>query len=129
MGKGSIICTIVNIMVKEFARISTDILEAVGVGFILLVITFAIVNAAINFFKKEKHSVVVKTFRHRILQGTVLGLEILVAADIIKTAAVDFSYGSIGVLALIIIVRTFLSFTLELEMTGKWPWQQKSEAL
>jgi uncharacterized membrane protein len=47
-----------------------------------------------------------------------------VAADIIRTVAVEPSFESLGVLALIVLIRTFLSFTLELEMTGRWPWQK-----
>jgi hypothetical protein len=52
-----------------------------------------------------------------------LGLEFLVAADIIKTVAVDPTFAGAGVLVIIVIVRTFLSFTLELEISGRWPWQ------
>lgn len=57
-------------------------------------------------------------------RAILLGLEFLVAADIIGTVAIEPSFRSLGVLALIVGIRTFLSFTLELEITGRWPWQQ-----
>jgi uncharacterized membrane protein len=56
-----------------------------------------------------------------------LGLEFLVAADIIRTVAVTPTFRSVGVLAVIVVIRTFLSFSLELEITGRWPWQKKPE--
>jgi hypothetical protein len=54
-----------------------------------------------------------------------LGLEFLVAADIVKTIAVEPTFISLGVLAGLVLVRTFLSWTLLLEVEGRWPWQEK----
>ncbi|RFA15711.1 hypothetical protein B7R21_03110 [Subtercola boreus] len=54
-----------------------------------------------------------------------LGLEFLVAADVIRTVAVTPTLESVAVLAAIIVIRTFLSFSIELEITGRWPWQTK----
>jgi uncharacterized membrane protein len=48
-----------------------------------------------------------------------------VAADIIRTVAVTPTFQSVGVLAVIVLIRTFLSFSLELEITGRWPWQTR----
>lgn len=56
-------------------------------------------------------------------RAILLGLEFLVAADIIGTVAVAPTFANLGVLALIVAIRTFLSFSLELEITGRWPWQ------
>ena len=67
-------------------------------------------------------------YRQTLARAILLGLEFLVAADIINTVAVDPSFRSVGVLGLIVLVRTFLSFTLELEITGRWPWQAKPES-
>jgi uncharacterized membrane protein len=53
-------------------------------------------------------------------------LEFLVAADIIRTVAVTPTAQGVAVLAGIVLIRTFLSFSLELEITGMWPWQKKS---
>ena len=59
---------------------------------------------------------------------TALGLELLVAADIIGTVAVTPSFENLGVLAVIVLIRTFLSFSLEVEIEGRWPWQRASKS-
>jgi uncharacterized membrane protein len=67
-------------------------------------------------------------FRRRLGRAILLGLEFLVAADIIRTVAVTPSAQSVAVLGGIVLIRTFLSFSLQLEVTGAWPWQQRSAA-
>ncbi|MHA6297871.1 DUF1622 domain-containing protein [Devosia sp. CAU 1758] len=57
-------------------------------------------------------------------RGILLGLEFLVAADIIATVAIEPSLQSLAILAGIIMIRTFLSLSLEVEVSGRWPWQQ-----
>ena len=57
-------------------------------------------------------------------RAILLGLELLVIADIIGTVAIEPNLHNLAVLAVIVIIRTFLSFTLELEVSGRWPWQQ-----
>lgn len=56
-------------------------------------------------------------------RAILLGLEFLIAADIINTVAVRPTLESVAVLAGIVLIRTFLSFSLELEIEGRWPWQ------
>lgn len=67
-------------------------------------------------------------FRRRLGRAILLGLEFLVAADIIRTVAVTPTAESVAVLGGIVLIRTFLSFSLQLEVTGAWPWQQRSVA-
>lgn len=57
-------------------------------------------------------------------RGILLGLEFLVAADILDTVAVTPSYESLGILALIVVIRTLLSFALQVEIDGQWPWRR-----
>jgi hypothetical protein len=57
-------------------------------------------------------------------RSILLGLEILVAADIIRTIAITPTFTTVGVLGLIVVVRTFLSFSLEAELDGQWPWKK-----
>ena len=64
-------------------------------------------------------------FRSRLGRSILLGLEFLVAADIIATVAIDPTLTNLAVLAGIVLIRTFLSFTLEAEIEGKWPWQKR----
>ena len=65
-------------------------------------------------------------FRQQLGRVILLGLELLVAADIIRTVAVAPTLASVVVLGVIVLVRTFLSFSLEVELTGQWPWQRTS---
>lgn len=66
-----------------------------------------------------------RAYRQLLGRSILLGLELLVAADIIRTVAVTPTFESVGVLAIIVLIRTFLSFSLELEITGRWPWQKE----
>ena len=58
-------------------------------------------------------------------RGILLGLELLVGADIISTIAAPLTFESVGLLAAIVGIRTFLSFSLETEIEGCWPWQRR----
>jgi uncharacterized membrane protein len=53
-----------------------------------------------------------------------LGLEVLVAADVIRTVAVTPTFQSVAILGIIVVIRTFMSWTLQLELEGRWPWQR-----
>jgi len=61
-------------------------------------------------------------------KAILLGLEFLVAGDIIRTVAVAPTFAGVGVLAILVAVRTFLSFTLDVELSGSWPWQSRPKA-
>jgi uncharacterized membrane protein len=63
-------------------------------------------------------------FKIRIGRSLLLGLEVLVAADIVKTIAIELTFTSLGLLAGLVLVRTFLSWTLVLEIDCRWPWQR-----
>jgi uncharacterized membrane protein len=63
-----------------------------------------------------------EVYKIRIGRSLLLGLEVLVAADIVKTIAHELTFMSLGLLAGLVLVRTFLSWTLVLEIDGRWPW-------
>lgn len=69
-----------------------------------------------------------RSFRQELGRSLLLTLEFLIAADIIYTIAVDQTFTSLGMLGLLVLIRTFLSFALELEVSGRWPWQDSGEA-
>ena len=66
-------------------------------------------------------------FRETLSRSILLGLEFMVAGDIIKTVATSPTFRSVGVLATIVLIRTFLSFSLELEVAGRWPWDRERD--
>jgi uncharacterized membrane protein len=69
---------------------------------------------------------VYRDYRRFLGRSILLGLELLVAADIIRTVAITPTLESVAVLGAIVLIRTFLSFSLELEITGRWPWQKRT---
>lgn len=100
--------------------------RAVDVAGVLAIVIGAFVAtllAAMALLRNRGRTIYV-VYRERLGRSILLGLELLVAADIIRTVAGTPTFESMGVLALIVLIRTFLSFTLELEMTGRWPWQK-----
>src|SRR5260370_17134513 len=64
-------------------------------------------------------------YKIRIGRSLLLGLEVLVAADIVKTIAIELTFTSLGLLAGLVVVRTFLSWTLVLEIEARCPWQRQ----
>lgn len=69
-----------------------------------------------------------RQYKHSLGAGLLLGLEILVAADVIRTVAFEPTFENIAALGLLVVVRTFLSWALVVEIEGHWPWQQKHAA-
>ena len=96
--------------------------DGAGVATIVVGGLAATVLAAVGLVRRRAG--VYRAYRRRLGRSILLGLEMLVAGDIIRTVAVSPTYTSVGVLAVIVAIRTFLSFSLELEITGRWPWQQ-----
>ncbi len=111
----------------SIVNIVSAMLELFGIGAIALGSLFSTLAALRRMLGKAGGRKIFVEYRRRLGQGILLGLEFLVAADIIRTVAVEPTFRKIGVLAGIVLIRTFLSFTLEAEMTGRWPWQGGSE--
>ncbi len=97
-------------------------IDAIGVGTIVIgaVASFATIARSATHHEPGAY----RRFRSRLGQSILLGLELLVAADIIRTVAVTPTIERVGVLGGIVIIRTVLSLTLELETTGSVPWRR-----
>ena len=100
-------------------------IESIGIATITLFAVFALLNAALGLARKEVGETIYQGLRQTLGRGILLGLEFLIASDIIYTVAVELTFETIGVLAIVVLIRTFLSLTLEVEMSGRWPWQNK----
>ncbi len=96
-------------------------IDTAGVGVMVIGAVVATGRAAAN--ARQRLPDIYRRFRQQLGRSILLGLELLVAADIIRTVAVTPTLSSVLVLALIVAIRTSLSFSLELEITGRWPWQ------
>lgn len=99
------------------------VVDAGGVAIVVVGVLVATVLALRMLLRREAGAY--EAYRRLLGRSILLGLEFLVAADIIRTVAVSPTFRSVGVLAVIVVIRTFLSFSLELEITGRWPWQKK----
>jgi len=97
-------------------------IDGIGVGVIVIGAAIAFVLCAIRLSRHERD--IYRRFRQQLGQTILLGLELLVAADIVRTVAAQPTLTSVAVLGAIVLIRTFLSFSLEVEITGRWPWQK-----
>lgn len=113
-------------LVQPIAEWSAAVIETIGVLLIAGLALQALVLALVRRLQGCETADVFRQTRQRLGRGILLGLELLVAADIIHTVAVELTWTTVGVLAVIVLIRTFLSFTLDVELTGRWPWQAKT---
>ena len=103
------------------------VIEATGVAVIVLGAVVAVAVFLLHLARGGEWSGTYHTFRTSLARAILLGLEFLVAADIIGTVAVEPTLQNLYVLGLIVLIRTFLSFSLEVEINGRWPWQEARE--
>ncbi|MEE4603904.1 MAG: DUF1622 domain-containing protein [Desulfobacteraceae bacterium] len=108
---------------KQYFEIAYIAFETIAI----LVLILGAVIAMGRFIKgmlrgSERHQAY-RDFRQSFGRTLLLALDLLVAADIILTVTLDLAFESLGILGLLVLIRTFLHFVLELEITGRWPWQ------
>ncbi len=110
---------------KEFVEIAGNAAEIAGV----VLIVGGLIIAAARYAAAPKREGVSRyqRLRQEFGRAILLGLEVLVAADIVRTVAFTPTMDSVIVLAMIVAIRTFLSWSLALELEGKWPWQRTAE--
>ena len=99
---------------------------AVEVGGVAMLVLTAVVATLLLFHDWRRAGTFApayKAYRRNLGRGILLGLEFLVIGDIIGTVAVEPSFENLGVLGLIVLIRTFLSFSLEVEIEGRLPWR------
>ncbi len=100
--------------------------EVGGVSVLIIGTLIAVVRAAAKIVHRQPGPAIYTSVRQGLARSILLGLELLIAADIIRSVALDATFVSVGVLGLIVLVRTFLSWTLEVEISGMWPWDRAS---
>lgn len=108
--------------VQFYVEWAALIIEVAGV----LVMVFGPLFALYRyFFDKHEDGSTYRTFRHDLGKAILLGLEFLVAGDIIATVSTAPTMENVLVLGVIVLIRTFLSLSLQVELEGKWPWQKR----
>lgn len=110
--------------IRDLFGIAGYVIEAVGV----IIIVAGIVLSAAWFIGRLRRLEAIDAyhqFRQDLARSIILGLEFLIAGDIIRTVIVDQTLTGAAVLALIVMIRVMLSLTLQFEIEGRWPWQKK----
>jgi uncharacterized membrane protein len=110
----------------EIISIAGYAIEAVGVLVVVIGSTLSSVTF-IRSYRQLPEGVAYYTYRRQLGRSIILGLEFLIAGDIIRTVIVADTLENVAVLGIIILMRTFLSVTLHLEVEGRWPWQQEDK--
>jgi uncharacterized membrane protein len=100
-----------------------------GIGIVIVVVGSlgALVPFALRTFRGDRSLDSYRSVRRNLGRAILLGLEFLVAGDIIRTVAVAPSLTNVAVLGVIVLIRTFLSASLEVEIEGRWPWSARGE--
>jgi uncharacterized membrane protein len=110
----------------DFAALA---IEVVAVLIIVVVILYALAR---YFYEATRHPAEIgglyRELKVRLGKALLLGLEILVAADIVRTVALEATLESVAILGLLVLVRTFLSWSLVVEIEERWPWQPRRES-
>ena len=106
------------------AEVAGRAVEAVGIAVLMAGAILASVAFAVRLARRRPFTDAYHQLRADLGRAILLGLEFLVIADIIGTVAVEPTLQNLGVLAVIVAIRTLLSFALELEVSGRWPWQK-----
>lgn len=107
-----------------------DVITAAGYGIeafgVLIIIAGSLLSTAVCLrdWHRLEEGLAYRAYRRNLGRSIILGLEFLIAGDIIRTVVVAESLENVGTLALIIVIRSFLSVTLHLEVEGRWPWQK-----
>lgn len=112
----------------ELFKIAVIAIEAVAVV-VLVFGSILFIGRFINGILRatERHRAY-REFRQGFGRTLLLALDLLVAADIILTVTLELSFETLGMLGLLVLIRTFLHIILELEITGNWPWQHHTQA-
>jgi len=99
--------------------------EVVGAAIMVLGALCALVVAARAALRRQPGNVVYGTLRRDLGRSILLGLEVLIIADIVRTIIVDPTLESVTALGAIVLIRIVLSFSLEVEIDGVWPWRRR----
>ena len=106
----------------QVAERIVEVIELTAIAIIVAGVVFALVGTVIKRIRSDEHNIYT-IFRRLMTPGLLVGLDLLVAADIIASVTLERTLESIAGLGLLVLIRTFLSWTLELETEGRWPWE------
>ena len=111
----------------QWVGLGANAIEAVAVLLLVAYILSATLTWLVRSLRRREFTLDhYGSFRAALGRAMLLGLEILIAADVVRTAALDPTLGNFEALGVLVVVRTFLSWSIVLEIEGRWPWQAPS---
>lgn len=113
--------------ILEWIEIAALVIEVLAVTVIVVAVFYAMGHYMLKATIHPEQEGPYRQLKIRLGRALLVGLEILVAADIVRTVALEATLQSVLVLGLLVLVRTFLSWALVVEMEGRWPWQLPGE--
>ena len=113
--------------IEPFIQTLGEILDVIGVSSIIVGFVIASVQAAFRWFEHEHRKQLFAYYRGKLAKAILIGLEFLVAGDIIRTVAGELTLEGVAALGGVVLIRTVLAYSLEDEITPKkrWPWSRK----
>ena len=113
---------------QEIIFVISEVIDFAGVAIIAAGALIGVILCARDLLRSERGVNAYRHLRTFLGRSLLLGLEFLVAGDIIKTVAIEPTFDSVIVLAIIVLVRTVLSLSIDVEIDGRWPWQAAQQA-
>ena len=107
----------------EVARDISGLIEVLAIAVIAIGVASSIGAGLVQWYRNDAEAGF-EAFKRLIARGLLIGLDLLIAADVIKTVTLEGTLESALVLGLLVLIRTFLSWTLVVEVEGTWPWRR-----
>jgi uncharacterized membrane protein len=108
---------------REVIEFAAQGIEALAVAIIVIAIVYGSVRFLLSIADKPDDAY--ERYKNHLGKGLLLGLEFLVAADVVRTVVLEPTLQNVMILGLLVVIRTFLSWSLVVEIEGSWPWQRK----
>jgi uncharacterized membrane protein len=105
----------------EWVAVGIELLAVAVIGGAVLIL--ALNRGTVRYLFKLGKPGAYESYKHLLGKALLLGLELLVAADVVRTIALEPTVNNLAVLAMLVVIRTFLGWALSVEVEGKWPWQ------
>jgi len=112
-------------LVIEWAALAIEILGATVI--VTGVLRVAITRGTVRFLFQLDKPGAYESYKHQMGRSLLLGLEFLVAGDVVRTVALEPTLINVAVLGMLVLIRTFLGWSLTVEIEGRWPWQARTE--
>ena len=108
----------------SFAQNAGTLLDVAGVVIILAGVLLSTIAVLVTIFRTKGIHNIYRSYRHNLARSILIGLEFLVAGDIIRSVAGSLNLDSVVILAIIVAIRSLLGMEFEMEIEGRWPWQR-----